>query len=374
MLRSTRSSSVAQTRGRSIEAQTSTPKTTAPAITGTGKPRVAVDDADDDHGGRPATSASTPHDAAARRPEPLDRLLRRIVLLPVAASPSWIAVHRAAQPYAGPVTSTPTTAMPTGQGSRAAGARHGLLRHHPVRRLAAPVPARPARRRPGRRRGPRRRARHPLDQDHGQGVRDRPRDPDGRPDHARGPGHPRQGPRARRQGDAPRPGRPDLPDRPPPCASTPTWSRPPRRCSATAACNVAAVATAFPSGRAALDIKLADTRDAVEAGADEIDMVIDRGAFLSGRYLRGLRRDRRGPRGLRPPGRQQRPPQGDLRDRRAADLRQRPPRQLAGDDGRRPLHQDLHRQGAARRDAAGHAGHARGGPRLPRGRPARWSA
>ncbi|MCH1866358.1 deoxyribose-phosphate aldolase [Nocardioides sp. CFH 31398] len=49
--------------------------------------------------------------------------------------------------------------------------------------------------------------------------------------------------------------------------------------------HVAAVATAFPSGRAARDIKLADTRDAVEAGADEIDMVIDRGAFLSGRYL-----------------------------------------------------------------------------------------
>ena len=49
--------------------------------------------------------------------------------------------------------------------------------------------------------------------------------------------------------------------------------------------NVAAVATAFPSGRAARDIKLADTVDAVEAGADEIDMVIDRGAFLSGRYM-----------------------------------------------------------------------------------------
>lgn len=48
--------------------------------------------------------------------------------------------------------------------------------------------------------------------------------------------------------------------------------------------NVAAVATAFPSGRASLAIKLADTRDAVEAGADEIDMVIDRGAFLSGDY------------------------------------------------------------------------------------------
>ncbi|WP_370262298.1 deoxyribose-phosphate aldolase [Cryobacterium sp. TMT4-10] len=48
--------------------------------------------------------------------------------------------------------------------------------------------------------------------------------------------------------------------------------------------NVAAVATAFPSGRASLAIKLADVRDAVLAGADEIDMVIDRGAFLSGRF------------------------------------------------------------------------------------------
>ncbi len=47
---------------------------------------------------------------------------------------------------------------------------------------------------------------------------------------------------------------------------------------------VAAVATAFPSGRASLPIKLADTALAVEAGASEIDMVIDRGAFLSGRY------------------------------------------------------------------------------------------
>ena len=48
--------------------------------------------------------------------------------------------------------------------------------------------------------------------------------------------------------------------------------------------SVAAVATAFPSGRASLAVKLADTRDAVAAGADEIDMVIDRGAFLAGRY------------------------------------------------------------------------------------------
>jgi deoxyribose-phosphate aldolase len=47
---------------------------------------------------------------------------------------------------------------------------------------------------------------------------------------------------------------------------------------------VASVATAFPSGRAGLDVKLQDTRAAVAAGADEIDMVIDRGAFLSGDY------------------------------------------------------------------------------------------
>ncbi|MGH3342826.1 MAG: deoxyribose-phosphate aldolase [Carbonactinosporaceae bacterium] len=51
-----------------------------------------------------------------------------------------------------------------------------------------------------------------------------------------------------------------------------------------AAVRVASVATAFPSGRGTLDVKLADTRSAVAAGADEIDMVIDRGAFLSGRY------------------------------------------------------------------------------------------
>ncbi|WP_353509224.1 deoxyribose-phosphate aldolase [Intrasporangium sp.] len=49
--------------------------------------------------------------------------------------------------------------------------------------------------------------------------------------------------------------------------------------------HVAAVATAFPSGRASMEVKLADTRAAVQAGADEIDMVIDRGAFLSGDYL-----------------------------------------------------------------------------------------
>ncbi len=47
---------------------------------------------------------------------------------------------------------------------------------------------------------------------------------------------------------------------------------------------VAAVATAFPSGRASQRIRVADTAEAVAAGADEIDMVIDRGAFLAGRF------------------------------------------------------------------------------------------
>jgi deoxyribose-phosphate aldolase len=48
---------------------------------------------------------------------------------------------------------------------------------------------------------------------------------------------------------------------------------------------VASVATAFPSGRTALAVKIADVEYAVSQGADEVDMVIDRGAFLAGDYL-----------------------------------------------------------------------------------------
>lgn len=47
---------------------------------------------------------------------------------------------------------------------------------------------------------------------------------------------------------------------------------------------VASVATAFPSGQSSLETKLLDTRFAVDQGADEIDMVISRGEFLSGHY------------------------------------------------------------------------------------------
>ena len=111
--------------------------------------------------------------------------------------------------------------------------------------------------------------------------------------------------------------------------------------------HVASVATAFPSGRSTLAIKLQDTRDAVAAGADEIDMVIDRGAFLSGDYqqvfdeivaVKEACAARQG---------RQRPPQGDHGDRRAGDLRQRAPRVLVVDAGRCRLHQDQHRQDPA---------------------------
>ena len=63
----------------------------------------------------------------------------------------------------------------------------------------------------------------------------------------------------------------------------PSMVRTARKALSGSAVKVASVATAFPSGQAPLEIKLADVRAAVEAGADEIDMVIDRGAFLSGR-------------------------------------------------------------------------------------------
>ena len=48
--------------------------------------------------------------------------------------------------------------------------------------------------------------------------------------------------------------------------------------------NVASVSTAFPSGQSTLKVKLSDTKYAVDQGADEVDMVISRGKFLSGEY------------------------------------------------------------------------------------------
>ena len=57
-----------------------------------------------------------------------------------------------------------------------------------------------------------------------------------------------------------------------------------RQALAGSGIHVASVATGFPSGQTFLDVKLMETRQAVEAGADEVDMVIDRGAFLAGDY------------------------------------------------------------------------------------------
>jgi len=73
----------------------------------------------------------------------------------------------------------------------------------------------------------------------------------------------------------------------PPCAAVcvyPTLVAHAKRELEGSSLGVAAVATGFPSGQFPLDVRLADVRAAVEAGADEIDMVISRGAFLAGKY------------------------------------------------------------------------------------------
>jgi deoxyribose-phosphate aldolase len=72
-----------------------------------------------------------------------------------------------------------------------------------------------------------------------------------------------------------------------PCAAVcvyPNWVATAKRELLGTPVRVASVATGFPAGLVPLELKLADTRRAVEAGADEIDMVIDRGAFLSGEH------------------------------------------------------------------------------------------
>ena len=183
----------------------------------------------------------------------------------------------------------------------------------------------------------------------------RPGDPDDRPDHARGKGHARarsghcaprrstRSPATRRSRTSPR------------SASTRRWSPRRARRSARPGVHVASVATGFPSGQTFLDLKLAETRQAIDAGADEIDMVIDAVRVPRRRLPDRVRGDRRGQGCLR-----RHPSQGHPRDRRARDLRQRPARVDPGDGRRRRLHQDLDRQGHAGGDAPGHAGHARG--------------
>ncbi len=77
-----------------------------------------------------------------------------------------------------------------------------------------------------------------------------------------------------------------LPDIPPVAAVCvyPNHVRTAKQALAGSGINVASVATGFPSGNTTREIKIADTRFAVEEGADEVDMVISRGEFLEGNY------------------------------------------------------------------------------------------
>ncbi|MFT4703775.1 MAG: deoxyribose-phosphate aldolase [Bradymonadia bacterium] len=78
-------------------------------------------------------------------------------------------------------------------------------------------------------------------------------------------------------------GRDDVPSTAAVCVY-PTMITLAKECLEGTTVKVAAVSTYFPSGQGGLDARLDETRRAVEAGADEIDMVISRGKFLSGRY------------------------------------------------------------------------------------------
>lgn len=123
---------------------------------------------------------------------------------------------------------------------------------------------------------------------------------------------------------------------------------------------VASVATAFPAGRASLSVKLADTRDAVDAGADEIDMVIDRGAFLAGHYLKVYEEIRAVKEAAGAARLKVIFETGELSTydniRRASWL---------GMIMRRGLHQDVDRQGRGQRDPREHPADAGGRPGLP---------
>lgn len=81
----------------------------------------------------------------------------------------------------------------------------------------------------------------------------------------------------------PHPAMPDLPHVAAVCVY-PSMVRVAKKALTGSDINVASVATAFPSGMAPLSVRIDDTRFAVDEGADEVDMVISRGAFLQGEY------------------------------------------------------------------------------------------
>ena len=188
----------------------------------------------------------------------------------------------------------------------------------------------------------------------------RPRDPDDGSDHARGEGHAGQDPGDVRQGDAPAAGRPDDPVRRRRLRLSGARRRGARTRSQGSTVKVASVATGFPSGQTFRDIKVAETRAAVEAGADEVDMVIDRGAFLAGRLPDRVRGDRRGQGGL-PATRTSRSSSRPASSRRTTTSGARSCCAMAaGADFIKTSTGKVTPGG----DAAGHAGDARGDPRL----------
>ena len=85
-----------------------------------------------------------------------------------------------------------------------------------------------------------------------------------------------------REGRLPGPVAPGDPVRAPPSACIPRWSASPREALRGHRRRVASVATGFPAGQTSLDVKVEETREAVAAGATEIDMVISREAYLAG--------------------------------------------------------------------------------------------
>jgi deoxyribose-phosphate aldolase len=86
------------------------------------------------------------------------------------------------------------------------------------------------------------------------------------------------------KGITPQPGDPTIPSVAAICIY-PTLIAEAKEALAGSSVKVASVATAFPSGQTFRDIKIAETKAAVASGADEIDMVIDRAAFLAGDYV-----------------------------------------------------------------------------------------
>ena len=203
--------------------------------------------------------------------------------------------------------------------------------------------------------------RPPVDQARGEGVRPRPCRPRDGPHHSRGPGHAGKDRRTDVEGDPTRSlGRQRSVRR-----SSVRLPEPGPRC-----------------GRASARIERQGGvgRDGVSLGPDPDGREGGRGSrgrrdgCRRGRHgdrprrvplralRQGVRRDRPGQGGLR-----RRPLEGDPRGRRARDLRQRPPRFAARDGRGRRLHQDLDGEAATGRDPAGHARHARGDPRRPRG-------